>query len=468
MRKISLILLVLACVSSLAAAQETQTLKLKDVPDDHWAASSVYDLVRLGVTKGYPDGTYRGDKPITRFETAIFLSKLARSISSEKSQDIQQLRDQLVDIKKNTPKAVSLVGSYLGDWKSGNVLASKGSTRGTVGSYRLVLSTGQELNDNSSVKLNLDTMDYGYFDDGSAAKPGRGLLASELLDIESRVKLELGDRPLELKLTYGSGPKQHLADPTGVLPSEAGVTFIRPNTGVMASTNLLGADFALGYFALQGPNLSLSGNPSANQFTGSVAFNLPAVLRSLRVALTGDYVARGSLSASERDVRGKVDLTAPLGEKVQASGTVGMGGSERNSMMVSGALSLNDLLDTGTFVTLRLAKIGFSYINPAFANEEFYFAGYDYFNRPLIGGTVQLGGALTQNVSDRVKLIGKGDIRLNGNYKYEGANARLTAEGGISYNIAPNANLDAAYRIHQDKSTGDTSDLAALGLMYKF
>jgi len=137
-------------------------------------------------------------------------------------------------------------------------------------------------------------------------------------------------------------------------------------------------------------------------------------------------------------------------------------------MMVKGSFSLKDPLDTGTVITVKAAKIGAQYIDERFAAEQLDLAGLDSFDRPLENGTVNFGGELVQTVSDRAKLIGKGDIRLSGDYKYQGDKARLTAQGGIEYNLAPNVDLDAAYRVHQDKGTGDTSDLAAVGLLYRF
>ena len=64
MRKTIAIILFVMAVSA-AGAQEAKTVKMKDVPDEHWAASAVYDLIKLGVTRGYPDGTFRGNRPIT-------------------------------------------------------------------------------------------------------------------------------------------------------------------------------------------------------------------------------------------------------------------------------------------------------------------------------------------------------------------------------------------------------------------
>ena len=48
----------------------------KDVPKDHWAAESVRIVAQDGIVKGYNDKTYRGDKPITRYELAVTLERL--------------------------------------------------------------------------------------------------------------------------------------------------------------------------------------------------------------------------------------------------------------------------------------------------------------------------------------------------------------------------------------------------------
>ena len=46
-----------------------------DVPRDHWAYDAVTQLAADGVVEGYGDGTYRGDRNITRFEMAQMTAK---------------------------------------------------------------------------------------------------------------------------------------------------------------------------------------------------------------------------------------------------------------------------------------------------------------------------------------------------------------------------------------------------------
>ncbi|MEW5952620.1 MAG: N-acetylmuramoyl-L-alanine amidase [Bacillota bacterium] len=48
----------------------------KDVPPDHWAAAAVESASEAGLLGGYPDGTFRGDEPVTRYELAAFAAKL--------------------------------------------------------------------------------------------------------------------------------------------------------------------------------------------------------------------------------------------------------------------------------------------------------------------------------------------------------------------------------------------------------
>ncbi len=46
-----------------------------DVPAKHWAYDAVNKLAQAGVVDGYGDGTFRGDKTVTRYEMAQIISK---------------------------------------------------------------------------------------------------------------------------------------------------------------------------------------------------------------------------------------------------------------------------------------------------------------------------------------------------------------------------------------------------------
>jgi hypothetical protein len=46
-----------------------------DVPAKHWAYDSINKLAQAGVISGYGDGTYKGDKTLTRYEVATIVAK---------------------------------------------------------------------------------------------------------------------------------------------------------------------------------------------------------------------------------------------------------------------------------------------------------------------------------------------------------------------------------------------------------
>lgn len=459
------LILTIAVVSSAQAK-----IKMKDMEDKHWASWAVYELVKMGVTRGFPDGTFRGTQKITRYETAIFLAKLARALGGTSlKKDIVALKKDVASLKKDGTAGLS--GSVETNWQFGNLLATAGSARGAVASYRLKLSSEKKIDKDTNVKINLDTMDYGFLDDGQTTTGGK--IAQELIDIESNLKTDMTAfglaNPVYLKLTVGPGAKQHAADASSVIPSLVGVVYNRPDTAIMASTKMWGADVSGGYIA---KSLLSSGRLAASELQGSVGYGFTGVpwISRLRLDATAEWLSSGMFSSADRDLRGVLSLSAPLGKKVSASGTIGIAGSGSSQMMLAGQISLIDLLDSGTDATINISRVGSSYLNTSstFNDVEFDMAGLDTFKRPLENGTVNLGGQLVQTVNKDVKLVGKGDLRLNSNYQYSGSQARLTAQGGVSYAIAPNTKLDAAYRVHQDKGTGDTSDLAALGLMYNF
>lgn len=56
--------------------KKEQKTPYTDVPAGHWAEGAIKEAGEKGLLNGYPDGTYRPDKPVTRAELAAVLSGL--------------------------------------------------------------------------------------------------------------------------------------------------------------------------------------------------------------------------------------------------------------------------------------------------------------------------------------------------------------------------------------------------------
>lgn len=59
-----------------AAAWGSQSFS--DVPADSPAAQAVQALENPGIVNGFPDGTFRGDQPVTRYELAVVVSRMMK------------------------------------------------------------------------------------------------------------------------------------------------------------------------------------------------------------------------------------------------------------------------------------------------------------------------------------------------------------------------------------------------------
>lgn len=70
------LLLCVAVSLMLVAPSFAATNPAETVPFDHWAYDAVQKLVESGIIVGYPDGTFRGERTMTRYEFAMAISRL--------------------------------------------------------------------------------------------------------------------------------------------------------------------------------------------------------------------------------------------------------------------------------------------------------------------------------------------------------------------------------------------------------
>ena len=75
MKKTLVSALAAALVVGAASTTFAAANPFSDVPRDHWAYDAVTQLAADGVVEGYGDGTFRGDRNITRYEMAQMVAK---------------------------------------------------------------------------------------------------------------------------------------------------------------------------------------------------------------------------------------------------------------------------------------------------------------------------------------------------------------------------------------------------------
>ncbi len=53
-----------------------------DVPTNHWAYDAIAELAAKGLVEGYPDGTFKGNQPLTRYEMAMIVARIIARIEA--------------------------------------------------------------------------------------------------------------------------------------------------------------------------------------------------------------------------------------------------------------------------------------------------------------------------------------------------------------------------------------------------
>jgi len=129
-----------------------------DVPADSWTYDAVSKLASDGIVNGYPDGTYKGEKTMTRYEMAQIVAKamtktdmdkadkaLVDKLAAEFSEELDNLGVRVSDLEKKSDNVkwggrMSYIYSGIKspEYKSGATRATT-SDRADTNTYRLRL-----------------------------------------------------------------------------------------------------------------------------------------------------------------------------------------------------------------------------------------------------------------------------------------------------------------------------------------
>ena len=112
-------ILALAAVAALTAGVSAYAANpFSDVTADDWAYQAVSDLSAQGVVEGYPDGTFKGEKNMTRYELAQIVARLMAKedqLNAEQQATIDKLAGEYADELANLGVRVSDLEKKVGN-----------------------------------------------------------------------------------------------------------------------------------------------------------------------------------------------------------------------------------------------------------------------------------------------------------------------------------------------------------------
>ena len=176
-------ILALAAVAALTAGVSAYAANpFSDVSTDDWAYQAVSDLSDQGVVEGYPDGTFKGERNMTRYELAQIIARLMAKedqLNAQQQATLDKLAGEYADELANLGVRVSNLEKKVGNiyWTGDarmRYINNAGKTEKDTWDGRMRLNVKGQVNDDTYVQGRIVT--NMYFKDGDASKDGNTIM----------------------------------------------------------------------------------------------------------------------------------------------------------------------------------------------------------------------------------------------------------------------------------------------------
>lgn len=194
-----------------------------DVDTSSWAYQAVSQLSDQGVVDGYPDGTFKGDKNVSRYELAQIIARLmakeeslndsqratVQKLSAEYAGELQSLGVRVKELEKKTGNLSNITEIRVQDIpRYDNVYKDNKSSHDEL-SLRVRLNTMANVNDRSTVYSQLETT--MSMNGSTPFAPNRQDWSSRESTDSDKTRTGYGDGDFHMNrlwATYHFGPKQ--------------------------------------------------------------------------------------------------------------------------------------------------------------------------------------------------------------------------------------------------------------------
>ena len=169
-------ILAMAAVAALAAGASAYAANpFSDVSTSDWAYQAVADLSAQGIVAGYPDGTFGGQKNITRYEMAQIIARLMAKedqYNAEQRAIIDQLAGEYADELDSLGVRVSNLEKKVGNisWSGDARMRYQSNDNGDKESWngRVRINMKGQVNDSTTVNARLSTGNVNFKGDSDA------------------------------------------------------------------------------------------------------------------------------------------------------------------------------------------------------------------------------------------------------------------------------------------------------------
>lgn len=193
-----------------------------DVPADHWAYNALDYLTQRGVLEGYPDGFFKGDRTLTRYEFAQAIARLLDTIQTGNSDEqikimADTLRAEFSDQLANMNKQIGELGGKVADLdgRVGDLEAKvddNAAKTSDLAAKVAGLKTGPDWKGSFRYRWQFDNWgdspnDHSLFRQRIAFQLGFNKKVDDAVEVGFRLKTETGVNPISGNTTLGNNWK---------------------------------------------------------------------------------------------------------------------------------------------------------------------------------------------------------------------------------------------------------------------
>lgn len=434
---------------SLTSSEE---FKFRDVPDSHWAAPAVYKLVNLGITKGFPDGTFRGLRTITRYELASFLGKLADALGYAAFEKVaaELKSDLLKEIRQKESSIVEAKKFFSFTYDNGFIFANNfvdksdsltSPVKASIFDYRLQGRYVSDITKASSIKVNFDTMYLPYYN--------KDLNIEDLFDVEGRYDV---GKYLSVLAIYGPGSKSLLVG-NNIIPSEIGRVYKRPYPGVKFCSKTLPVSLEAGYFIQKKSPIKtdIFSEINISRITAKIGYpyeKIP-ILNTGCIEIVTDYYLDNSTLYQQTNFKPSIIINASPFKALNSISKIKLGAIknlDKSRLAILQDFYSNNLFNFDERFRLSIALVGSNCIIDSLGQWDWL--DTDIFDRVTKNSTRRVSFSLEKKIKKSLKFLSKASLDLSPSYKFGigEENSRLTVEGGFSIDLNDMSHITVIYR----------------------
>ena len=268
------------------APAATQVTTFTDVPAGHWAKDAVDLIVKKGLIQGFPDGTFRGNENLTRYQAALIFYRLLQSGTLSSGAVTSTDTTVIANGMQEVATELASISTRVTDLET--LTADQQTRIAALEAQITTLTTSGASNDNTALTARIDALETAVrnIPAGATGPQGPAGTAANTTAIEARLAALEARVATQPAVTTTTSTTNTTTNPSTIVIGDTAVT--TTTTASNAGRLYVGANY----------NYSIGGIPAANRGSFGAVVGTTQAIGPIGAQVSVDYEPNnGTISA---------------------------------------------------------------------------------------------------------------------------------------------------------------------------